>query len=308
MSHFFEVTVQERQTVETVLRVQGGFTRKQISRAKFLESGILKNGVRCRVSTWADPGDRVGICLEEERSSTHLKGNRLRLDILYEDTDLLVVNKPAGVVTHPRGGHYDDTLANGVAEYFRKKGENRQVRPVGRLDRETSGAVVFAKNQVAAARFQKQRETGAFRKVYLAVAEGAMQKDGMWHRIEFPIGTDPKNRLKMRADFGGKEAYTEYQVLCGGEEYSLVRLTLKTGRTHQIRVHMKTLGYPLAGDSLYGGNTEKISRTALHAWQVSMIQPFTGKVLRIQAPIPKDFFDVFPEIKKMHEAEESIIS
>ena len=179
MSHFFEVTVQERQTVETVLRVQGGFTRKQISRAKFLENGILKNGVRCRVSTWADPGDRVGICLEEERSSTHLKGNRLRLDILYEDTDLLVVNKPAGVVTHPRGGHYDDTLANGVAEYFRKKGENHQVRRWGRLDRETSGAVVFAKNQVAAARFQKQRETGAFQESLSCSGRGSNAK--RWH-------------------------------------------------------------------------------------------------------------------------------
>lgn len=293
MSRFFEVTVQKRQTVEKALRLQGGFTKKQISRAKFLENGILKNGVRCRVSAWAEPGDRVEICLEEEGISPHLEGNHLLLDILYEDSDLLVVNKPAGVVTHPRGGHYDDTLANAAAEYFRQKGENHQVRPVGRLDRETSGAVVFAKNQVAAARLQKQRETGVFGKVYLAVAEGTMKKDGKWHRIEFPIGTDPQNRLKMQVDPGGKEAYTEYQVMCSREEYSLVQLTLKTGRTHQIRVHMKALGHPLEGDSLYGGNTEKIQRAALHAWQVSMTQPFTGEVLRIQAPVPKDFLVFF---------------
>ena len=115
------------------------------------------------------------------------------MDILYEDTDLLVVNKPAGVVTHPRGGHYDDTLANGVAEYFRKKGENHQVRPVGRLDRETSGAVVFAKNQVAAARFQKQRETERLGKSILQWQREQCKKMACWQRqIEFPIGTNLK--------------------------------------------------------------------------------------------------------------------
>ena len=146
--------------VQEVLRKQAGFTKKEISRAKFIPDGIRKNGTRCRVTEKTLPGDIIEILLETETQiSAHLTANTEVLDILYEDQDLLAVNKPAGVVTHPRGGHYEDTLANQVSTYYNFRQESHTVRPIGRLDKDTSGIVLFAKNQTAAARLQKQRKS-----------------------------------------------------------------------------------------------------------------------------------------------------
>ena len=146
--------------------------KKEISRAKFLPDGIRKNGTRCRVTEKTLPGDIIEILLETEtQTSAHLAVNTEVLDILYEDQDLLAVNKPAGVVTHPQGGHYEDTLANQVSAYYAFRQESHTVRPIGRLDKDTSGIVLFAKNQTAAARLQKQRERGELQKTYLAVTE-----------------------------------------------------------------------------------------------------------------------------------------
>lgn len=295
MSRFYEITVTEKGTVEMALRGQGGFTRKQISRAKFMENGIKKNGVRCRTSDQVLTGDRVEICLESNaESSDHLQDNLLKPEIIYEDQDILLVNKAAGVVTHPRGVHYGDTLANGVASYFRQKGEEHSIRPVGRLDRDTSGVVVFGKNQVAAARLQNQREKGKFGKIYLALACGKMETDGKVHRVELPVASDSQNHLKMQVDSRGKYACTDYQVLDSRDGISLVKLTLKTGRTHQIRVHMSAQGHPLVGDSLYGKAEEKIARAALHAWGVYMEHPITGERCTWTAPVPEDMKNIFP--------------
>lgn len=307
MSRFYEIEAVEKGTVEMVLRRQGGFTRKQISRAKFIENGIKRNGVRCRISDQAVPGDRIEICLESNREkSNHLQENSLKPEIIYEDQDILLVNKAAGVVTHPRGVHYGDTLANGVAAYFRQKGEEHSVRPVGRLDQDTSGLVVFGKNQVAAARLQNQREKGSFGKIYLALVCGEMEVDGKVHRVELPLSSDSQNRLKMQVDPGGKYACTDYQVLDSRDKMSLVKLTLRTGRTHQIRVHMSAKGHPLVGDRLYGNPEEKISRAALHAWSVYMDHPFTGERCKWTAPVPEDMRKIFP-FEKSHEEQKCFI-
>lgn len=185
------------------------------------------------------------------------------LEILYEDQDILAVNKPAGLVTHPSGSHYSDSLSNQVAAYFRSKDEPTKVRSIGRLDKETSGILLFARNQTAAARLQKQRENGISEKTYLAAVSGSMLEDtdGTFHAITTPLAPDPDNRLKMVISPGSslpgsKPAVTLYSVLkstAPGSRISasLVMLRLKTGRTHQIRVHMASLGHPLLGDSLY---------------------------------------------------------
>ena len=208
--------------------------------------------------------------------------------VLYEDADLLVVEKPAGMASHPSGGHYRDTLANLVQSYLLKKGEACRIRPVGRLDRETSGIMVFAKNQAAAARLGDQRKNGAFHKTYTALSVGELPA-GSRGCIRQPIGPDPEDRLRMRVDDGGKPAVTHWEVEASGGGLSLLRLSLETGRTHQIRVHMAWMGCPLAGDSLYGGALEKkIGRTALHAGEVRLVQPFTGEVLEFEVPLPRD--------------------
>ena len=243
------------------------------------------------------------------------------LEILYEDQDMLAVNKPAGLVTHPSGSHYSDSLSNQVAAYFRSKDEPTKVRSIGRLDKETSGILLFARNQTAAARLQKQRENGISEKTYLAAVSGSMLEDtdGTFHAITTPLTPDPDNRLKMVISPGSslpgsKPAVTLYSVLkstAPGSRISasLVMLRLKTGRTHQIRVHMASLGHPLLGDSLYhlSDTTNLFSRAALHAWKLKFHPPFPAgettsgilssipctenakKEISLEAPLPEDF-------------------
>ena len=296
---YLTITVEKNQqdkqseTIEQVLRKQWGFTKRQIRQAKFRSDGILKNGRRCRVTESVRPGDTIRICLEEEREvSGHLKGNPVPLEILYEDEDLLAVNKPAGLVTHPRGGHYQDTLANQAASYFQSKGEMHGVRPIGRLDQETSGVVVFAKSRMAAARLQKQREQGIYQKTYLAVVQGEMETDGRIRSVRQPIGPDSTNHLKMQVREDGKGAVTHYKAVRRILGRSVLEVTLETGRTHQIRVHMASLGHPLVGDRLYGEDKEGAERALLHAWRVELFQPFTGEAIRLLAPIPEDMKDL----------------
>ena len=243
------------------------------------------------------------------------------LAIIYEDQDILAINKPAGIVTHPSGSHYSDSLSNQVASYFRSKGEPTKVRSIGRLDKETSGILLFARNQTAAARLQNQREEGISEKTYLAAVSGFMpvDEDGAFHRISVPLAPDPDNRLKMVVSTdgtlpGSKHAETLYSVLKStgpdvAAPASLVMLRLKTGRTHQIRVHMASLGHPLLGDSLYclSDISNPFSRAALHAWKLKFQLPFSideaasdtrasmhhdknaKKEISLEAPLPEDF-------------------
>lgn len=328
------------------LRTRAGLTKKQISQAKFRPGGIRKNGQQCHVTETAYPGDQITICLEtDDVDSRQLESftvnsvshsSRLssdsglpapvsqflpELEILYEDQDILAVNKPAGIVTHPSGSHYNDSLSNQVAAYFRSKYEPTKVRSIGRLDKETSGILLFAKNQTAAARLQKQREQGLSQKTYLAVVSGSMpvDTDGEFHQISAPLAPDQHNRLKMVISPdstipGSKPAQTLYSVLKSTDctspiQASLVMLHLKTGRTHQIRVHMASVGHPLLGDSLYhlSDTLSLFSRAALHAWKLTFQPPFPDdipvsdssssmlyvkngqKEISLEAPLPEDF-------------------
>ena len=313
--------------VSHFLRTQAGLTKKQISQAKFRPGGVQKNGQQCRVTETAYPGDQITVCLETNNvDSAQLESAPApqflpELAILYEDQDILAVNKPAGIVTHPSGSHYSDSLSNQVAAYFRSKGEPTKVRSIGRLDKETSGILLFARNQTATARLQKQRENGISEKTYLAAVSGSMPEDtdGAFHRITTPLAPDPKNRLKMVVSTdgtlpGSKHAETLYSVLKStgpdaAAPASLVMLRLKTGRTHQIRVHMASLGHPLLGDSLYclSDMSNHFSRAALHAWKLKFQLPFpideiasdtpssmyhdknAKKEISLEAPLPEDF-------------------
>ena len=313
--------------VSHFLRTQAGLTKKQISQAKFRPGGVQKNGQQCRVTETAYPGDQITVCLETNNvDSAQLESAPApqflpELAILYEDQDILAVNKPAGIVTHPSGSHYSDSLSNQVAAYFRSKGEPTKVRSIGRLDKETSGILLFARTQTAAARLQKQRENGISEKTYLAAVSGSMPEDtdGAFHRITTPLAPDPKNRLKMVISPdgslpGSKPAETLYSVLKSTAPGSMisasfVMLRLKTGRTHQIRVHMASLRHPLLGDSLYhlSDTTNLFSRAALHAWKLKFQPPFPNgettssplssmpctknakKEISLEAPLPEDF-------------------
>lgn len=275
-------------TVERYLFSCAGFSRAQIRSMKFRENGICLNGRRVRVTECLHAGDCLELLLEEDKTSfSRLASCPLPLQILYEDEDVLAVHKPAGIAVHPAHGHYADTLANRVMAYFEQKEERVQIRCIGRLDLETSGIVLFAKNQVAAARLWMQREKGQLEKQYLALCEGSFEKMPKG-TVEASIAPLSGSLMKMCIHPGGKAAVTHFCVERQYERAALLRMQLETGRTHQIRVHMAYLGHPLVGDKLYGQGGADMERAALHAERMEFRQPFTGERIFIRAEIPED--------------------
>lgn len=303
-------------TVEFLMKNRLGLSKAQIKSAKFRRPGISINGRQVRVTNLVQTGDFLEVFLEgEEDSGQEMEAAEEKLDILYEDEDLILVNKAAGVAVHPGHGHFKDTLANHLLYYFQQQEKKVTIRAVGRLDKDTSGIVIFAKNKVAAARLTGRLAgevhtepwlTGeasgvGMKKEYLALVQGHLEeKRGC---IEFPIRKEPGQLNKMEVWEKGSFARTHYQVLEEYEKSSLVRLWLDTGRTHQIRVHMAALGHPLVGDPIYGVSHEKtvageravsgmgqspITRAALHCGRVELVQPFTGEWIIREASLPED--------------------
>lgn len=207
--------------------------------------------------------------------------------MVYEDGDLLVVNKAPGLPVHPGPGHYSDTLCNYIAHYYKISGISGDIHLVHRLDKGTSGLMVVAKHPHAQERLKLQLHTPAFRRIYLAVCDGTPEPpQGV---VDAPIGRVPDSLIARRVDPAGQWARTRYQVLETAHGRSLVELELDSGRTHQIRVHMAHLGCPLTGDFLYGTEDQSlITRPALHSAQLFLAHPVTGEGLRFQLPLPPD--------------------
>lgn len=275
--------------LETFLKTRLHLTRNEISRAKFRENGICINGERRKTNAVVKTGDLVEILLETgQETSGKLPASGGKLSILYEDSDMIIIDKPAGILIHPAGRNDADTLANRLAYYLRGKKEDSVIRIFGRLDQDTSGVVLAVKNRSAATRLERQRETHILSKSYLAVTEGIPIPPA--GKITAPLAPDPANRKQMCVTPEGKPAITHYETLAVKENHALVRLHLETGRTHQIRVHMASVGCPLYGDPLYGNNAAStINRTALHAQTIHFLQPFTKEETEIKAPVPEDF-------------------
>jgi 23S rRNA pseudouridine1911/1915/1917 synthase len=213
------------------------------------------------------------------------------LEILFEDDDLLVINKPAGLVVHPGAGHQTHTLVNALLAHCKNlSGIGGKERPgiVHRLDKETSGALVIAKNDAAHRDLAKQFADRTIGKIYLALVAGTLRKSS--GTIDAPIARHPVQRKKMSvARRAGRSAKTEYRVLRSSGDASLVECTIHSGRTHQIRVHLHHLGHPVLGDKLYGGKRAgSFPRQMLHAWKLSFRHPRTGKTMNFTAPIPQD--------------------
>jgi 23S rRNA pseudouridine1911/1915/1917 synthase len=281
-------------TVKMILRTTLGFSVRQIIKTKMRDAGICKNGKEIWVNERVIAGECIEVKLEDagelRQTLTPLDEP---LDILYEDPDMIIVNKPAGIPVHPSKGHYNDTLANMLAAYFEKKKEKIIIRAVGRLDIETSGAVVIAKNQVASTRIQIEKE-------YVALATGIFEeKTG---EICTPIRESASDARLMEVHPDGKYARTKYEVTsehCINHcVYSILKVHIFTGRTHQIRVHMASIGHSLLGDSFYNheGN-EWIRRSALHAYKIRVKKPFSDEWIEITTPIPKDMLELIKTSK-----------
>jgi 23S rRNA pseudouridine1911/1915/1917 synthase len=314
-------------TVRDLMKQKLGFSARLMSRVKYRAGGILLNGKPARAAALLAPGDELRLDITDPDSGKCVWVRPepfLPPEILYEDEDLLILQKPSGLVCHPSFGHYADTLANAAAVYLGYENRAREIHMIGRLDRDTSGLVVIAKNSGAADSLFKQQEEKAFRKVYLAGAIGRFGGDIV---IDRPIGRIPGVLMLRQACPEGKPAKTRCRALAVSGNEVLTACTLEQGRTHQIRVHLASEGHPLAGDLLYGpgGAREAFLATGdpgvvrimneagsggeLHlcAYMAVLRQPFTGKILRVTARYPR-WAETFGPEKPVRKKVEEILT
>ncbi|WP_124726597.1 RluA family pseudouridine synthase [Staphylospora marina] len=271
-------------TVEEVLRGPLMVSRRLLNRLTRIK-GIRLNGKPAWLAQKVKTGDRVQAALRPPETSP-LSPEPVPLRVVYEDTDLMVIDKPAGVAVHPVRDTDRGTLVHGILHLWSSKGIRGTVRPVHRLDRFTSGLILIAKSGYMHQLLDRQLRNGHIHRAYLAVCDGKPEPaEGV---IDAPIGRDPRHPTRRRITAGGDPATTRYRLVRQGERASLVEARPITGRTHQIRVHFAHLGAPLAGDRLYGGDTSAIRRQALHAFELAFTHPLTGEDLRFEAPLPED--------------------
>ena len=251
-----------------------GVSRRLITRLKRQDTGICRNGVSIRTVDRLNEGDVITIHMEDSRS---LEGNSmLTVPVVYEDEDVIVFDKPVNMPVHPSIKHQGDTLGN----FFSAIHPGLTFRPINRLDRDTSGLCTVAKNAYSANLLQSSID-----KVYYAAVCGVLADGG---RIDAPIGRESESIITRQVRSDGQEAITDYTIIKTNAKYTLVRVKLLTGRTHQIRVHFAHIGHPLAGDNLYGGDTSDISVQALHCGEISFIHPVTGENIILKSDIRKD--------------------
>ena len=267
---------------------QEGFSRHILSSMKNSSGNcIVLNGERGFGRSVLKEGDRLVVTVPEVESGENIIRAEMDLDILYEDEDILVINKPAGMPVHPSMGNYENTLANGIAWYFSQKGEDFVYRCINRLDRDTTGALILAKNPLSAAVLSVQMKRRQIRRTYLALVDGVLPESGV---VDAPIARMEGSVITREVNFEtGESAVTHYERLAVGRYYSLAELHLETGRTHQIRVHMKYIGHPLPGDYLYHPDYRRIQRQPLHSFQLEFTHPITKEPMLFTAPVPEDF-------------------
>lgn len=282
---YYELTVSEHNdgtTLKTFLRKEYGISARSMTVLKYAGMGVTRRQEELRAHDILQTGDVVIIQLPAEKNEIiPVDGN---LDILMENRYLLLINKPAGMPVHPTKIHQTDTLANLVAAYQRKRGEEYIFRALNRLDKDTSGCVLIAKDRIAYSMLQP-----TVRKAYVAVCQGEITEAGT---VDAPIGLSDNSRIVRCIREDGDRAVTHYRPLRTANGHTLLELWLETGRTHQIRCHMSSIGHPLAGDDLYGGSRELISRQALHCREMRFTHPVSGEEICITTGIPSEFLQI----------------
>jgi len=265
---------------------------------KLIDEGFIKvNGKTAKASLKLNAGDSVKIIVPPEPPPT-LSPEAIPLDIIYEDDDLLVIDKPAGLAVHPAPGHPGHTLVNAVLAYLPDLADDdNTLRPgiVHRLDKDTSGLILVAKNRVAQANLSAQFKSRSVNKSYLVLVRGKLTpENGI---IEAAIGRDPKNRQRMAVVSRGREARTDYHVVKYVGGCTLLEIHPETGRTHQIRVHLAAIGFPVMGDTTYGVKNPNLSRQFLHASKLGFKLPSTGKYVEFESPLPPDLSRALENIR-----------
>jgi 23S rRNA pseudouridine1911/1915/1917 synthase len=276
---------EEGLTLRDFLRIHG-FSHHIFVHMKEYPGSIQVNHQPAFMNRKLKTKEKVTVIFRESASSPNILPVKLPFPILYEDEDILVANKPANMPIHPSMGNYENTLANAAAFYFASKGENFVFRCINRLDRDTTGALILAKHGLSGAILSQMMQKREIHRTYLAVVQGIPPEEGV---IDAPIARMEGSTISRQVDWErGEPAVTHYRRLKVLGSHSLIQLQLETGRTHQIRVHMKYLGYPLPGDFLYNPDYEIYSRQPLHSWKLDFVHPITGEPMHLQAPIPED--------------------
>lgn len=292
------VESEEQKRIDAYISENTEYSRTAVQRL-IEEEKIIVNGKKEKASYKVQNGDKIEI-EEQPAKEIELKAQDIPLEILYEDDDIIVVNKPKGMVVHPANGNPDGTLVNAVMAICKDSlsGIGGEIRPgiVHRLDKNTSGAIIIAKNDKAHINLSEQLKNHEIKKTYIALVRGVVKENNA--TINMPIGRSKKDRKKMDVDKNGKEAITHFKVLKRYKDCTLLEINIETGRTHQIRVHLSHIGYPIIGDEVYsnGKNKWNIEGQCLHAKSLDFKHPITGKNMHIEAPIPEYFENIIKEL------------
>jgi len=265
--------------------------------ARLIEQGHVRvDGAPAEPKRKMRSGEAVEIVLAPRIEASAFAPEEIALDIVHEDEDVIVVNKPAGLVVHPGSGNWAGTMLNALLHHAPGSGELARAGIVHRLDKDTSGLLVVARNEVAQASLVRQLQARTVKRTYLALARGVVKAPGS---VDAPIGRHPKQRTRMAVVAGGKPAVTHYRVKKAFPSHTLLECDLETGRTHQIRVHLASIGHPIEGDAVYAGRGPRlIARQALHAWKLAFAHPRSGKAMRFEAPLPSDMKALLESLRK----------
>ncbi|MBQ4155356.1 MAG: RluA family pseudouridine synthase [Clostridia bacterium] len=273
-------------TLNEFLKFHINLSSSLIKKAKRIEKGITVNGKLTFVTENVKINDRVEVIIEtDDEKSENIPLCDIPLDIVFEDENLLIINKQGNIPTHPSLNNYEKTVAGAVMNYYEKQGLNFVFRPVNRLDKGTSGLMVIAKNPHIHELLKNAMHKSEFSREYLAVVCGKLEKNGT---VDAPIFREDNSIIKRMVDARGVSAVTHYSVEKVYGDKTLVSLKLETGRTHQIRVHMAYIGHALYGDFLYGEERNDLSRPALHSYKITLKNPLNNEVLEFFSPLPKD--------------------
>ncbi|HOJ93365.1 MAG TPA: RluA family pseudouridine synthase [Dictyoglomaceae bacterium] len=297
--YILQVEGDVKERVDKYLSEKLFLSRSQIQ--KLIDEGHVKvNGEKIKTSYKIKLGDNIEVVIPPPEN-TEIISEDLPLEIVYEDEDLLVVNKPRGMVVHPAVGHFQGTLVNALLYKVKDlSGIGGAIRPgiVHRLDKDTTGLLVVAKNDYAHQHLSEQLKQRTLKRVYWALCEGEIPWDKK--RVELSIGRHPVHRKKMAVVSTGKIAITNFEVLERFKGYTLVSASLETGRTHQVRVHLSHMGFPIVGDEIYGRTDKRfgIKGQLLHAKEISFIHPREGTIMKFTAPLPEDFQRILDTLRK----------
>ena len=272
-------------TLRQVLSQEFKISSRLITKLKKNNKVLLNNNFHY-LDEKLNPNDVIIVDLNFEEDNSNIIPTKMNLNILYEDDCLLILNKDSGIPVHPSMDHFEDSLSNGVKFYFDSIGLKKKLRIVNRLDKNTSGIVIFAKNEYIQECLIKQMQNGQFKKKYIAFCEGVFDKEN--GIIDASISRTENSIIKRCINPNGQKSITKYKVIKNNENITKIELELFTGRTHQIRVHMSYINHPILGDDLYGSTSNLITRQALHAYKIEFVHPITKKNMVIESPLPYD--------------------